>query len=146
MRATIVALAIIGAGCGGQQGSAPTTPVASAEQALREFMRAATDSNLTRMSQLWGASAGPAAETRNPPDYEKRLVVMQVFLRADSSKIVSDMPVTGEDNRRKLHVQIFRQGCMKQIPATLLRVKGAWFVNELDLPSAGNPARPCEGG
>jgi hypothetical protein len=146
MRKTVLAMAAILAACGGQQGSAPTTPVATSTQALREFMRAADDSNLTRMSQLWGGSSGPAAETREPPDYEKRLVVIQLFLRADSSKIVSDLPMTGDNNRRKLFVQIFRQGCMKQIPATLLRVKGAWIVNDVELASAGNPARPCEGG
>jgi hypothetical protein len=34
---------------------------------------------------------------------------------------------------------------MKQIPAVLLKVKGAWIINNVDLASAGNPARPCEG-
>lgn len=139
------AFAVILAACGGQQGSAPTPPVASPPQALTEFMRAASDSNLTRMSQLWGSSRGPAAETRDPPDFERRLVVIQLFLRADSSRIVSNMPVMGDDDRRKLMVQIYRQGCMKQIPATLLKVKGAWIVNDVELASAGNPARPCEG-
>lgn len=146
MRKTVLAIAVILAACGGQQGSAPTTPVASPGQAMREFMQAVADSNLTRMSQLWGSSRGPATETHDPPDYEKRLVVIQLFLRADSSNVVSDMPFTGDDNRRKLVVQIYRQGCMKQIPATLLRVKGAWIVNDVDLVSAGNPARPCESG
>lgn len=144
MQRKVLAIAVILTACGGKQGSAPTTPVASPTQALSEFIRAASDSNLTRMSQLWGSSRGPAAETRDPPDFEKRLVVMQVYLRADSSKVVSNMPVMGDDDRRRLMVQIFRQGCMKQIPATLRRVKGAWFVYELDLPSSGNPARPCE--
>jgi hypothetical protein len=144
MRKTVLAIAAILAGCGGQQGSAPTTPVASSSQALREFMSAAADSNLTRMAELWGSSRGPAAQTRIPDNYEKRLAVIQSYLRADSSRVVSDMPYTGDDDRRRLVVQIFRQGCMKQIPATMLRVKGGWMVLDVELAAAGNPARPCE--
>ena len=144
MRKTVLAIAAMLAGCGGQQGSAPTTPVASSSQALREFMSAAADSNLTRMAELWGSSRGPAAQTRIPDNYEKRLAVIQSYLRADSSRIVSDMPYTGDDNRRRLVVQIFRQGCMKQIPATMLRHKGGWMVLDVELAAAGNPARPCE--
>jgi hypothetical protein len=144
VRRNVLAFTVFLAACGGHQGSAPTTPVASPSQALTEFMRAAADSNLTRMSQLWGSSRGPAAETRDPANFEKRLAVIQVYLRADSSKIVSNMPIVGDDDRRKLMVQIFRQGCMKQIPAVLLKVKGAWIVNEVELASVGNPSRPCE--
>jgi hypothetical protein len=145
MRKTGLVAAAILAACGGNSGSAPTAPVASSGQAMQEFMQAAADSNLTRMSQLWGSSRGPATETHSPPDYEKRLIVIQAYLRADSSKVVSDVPVTGDDSRRRLVVAVYRSGCMKQIPAVLLKVKGAWIVNNIDLASAGNPARPCEG-
>jgi hypothetical protein len=145
MRNPVILAAAILAACGGHGGTAPTSPVASSGQAMREFMKAAADSNLTRMSQLWGSSRGPATETHSPPDFEKRLVVIQAYLRADSSKIVSDMPVTGDNARRHLVVAVYRSGCMKQIPAVLLKVKGAWIINNVDLASAGNPARPCEG-
>ena len=145
MRKTVLVVAVLLAACGGNSGSAPTSPVASSGQAMREFMQAARDSNLTRMSQLWGSSRGPATETHAPPDYEKRLVVIQAYLRADSSRVLTDMPVSGDASRRRLVVAVYRSGCMKQIPAVLLKVKGAWIVNNIDLASAGNPARPCEG-
>ena len=145
MRKSVLVIAAILAACGGSKGSAPTAPVASSGQAMQEFMKAAADSNLTRMSQLWGSLRGPATETHSPPDYEKRLVVIQAYLRSDSSKVVSDMPVSGDDTRRHLVVAVYRRGCMKQIPAVLLKVKGAWIVNSVDLAGIGNPARPCEG-
>lgn len=144
MRKTVFAIAAILAACGGQQGAAPTPPVGSSTQALGEFMRAAADSNLKRMAELWGTSRGPAAETRHPEDYEKRIVVIQAYLRTDSTRVVSDMPVTGDDARRKLVVQIYKQGCMKHVPATMVRVRGGWIVEDVDLPAIGNPARPCE--
>lgn len=146
MRKMVLVASAFLAACGGNSGSAPTAPVASSGQAMREFLQAAADSNLTRMSQLWGSSRGPAAETRYPVEYEKRLAVIQVYLRADSSRIVSDMPVTGDERHRQLVVAVYRSGgCMKQIPATLSKVKGAWIVTNIELAAAGNPARPCEG-
>jgi hypothetical protein len=112
---------------------------------MREFMKAAADSNLTRMSQLWGSSRGPAAETLYPANFEKRLIVVQAYLRADSSKVTSDVAVPGDDGHRKLIVALYRSGgCMKQFPATLARVKGAWIITDIDIAPAGNPARPCE--
>ncbi len=145
MRKSVLVFSVILAACGGNQGTAPTSPVGSSGQAMREFMKAAADSNLTRMSQLWGSSRGPATETHSPPDYEKRLVVIQAYLHSDSTRIVSDMPVTGDATRRHLVVSVYRSGCMKQLPAVLLKVKGAWIVNSVDLAGMGNPARPCEG-
>jgi hypothetical protein len=112
---------------------------------MRTFMQAAADSNLARMAELWGTAAGSAAETGKPENWEKRLVVIQAYLRGDSTRLVSDVPVTGSDNQRRVIVALFRSGCVKQIPATVTRGKGGgWLVEEVDIQSAGNPARPCE--
>jgi hypothetical protein len=148
MRSTVVLAAALLAACGGSGApAARSTPVASSSEALRAFMQAAADSNLTRMAQLWGTSRGSAIETGSPSDYEKRLIVMQSYLRGDSAHVVSDTPVTGDANRRHLAIALYRQGCAKQIPATMVRTKaGGWVVNSVDLTSAGNPARPCEPG
>lgn len=136
------------AACGGATaGGSEAVPVASASLAMRAFMQAAADSNLARMAQLWGTSAGSAAETGKPDGWEKRLIVIQVYLRGDSTRLVSDVPVTGMDNKRRIIVALYRYGCMRQIPATVTRGKGGgWLVEEVDITSAGNPARPCEPG
>lgn len=146
MKKSVLAAGVILSACGGgTPGGAPVSPMASPSQTMTAFMRAAADSNLSRMAQLWGSSKGSAASTHTPSDYEKRMVLLQAYLRADSSNIVSNMPVTGDDNRRRLVVAIFRQGCMKQVPATLLQVKKSnWIIVDIDVTSAGNPARPCE--
>ena len=134
--------------CGGSaasKGSGPVAPMTSSYQVATAFMQAAADSNLTRMAQLWGTRDGSAAETGNLIGWEKRIMVMQVYLRGDSTKIVSDMPATGEDSRRKVMLALYRSGCVKQIPATLVRTKsGGWLVEGVDFATAGNPARPCE--
>lgn len=135
--------------CGGGSGSGGTAevgPTGSPAQTFQSFMKAAADSNLARMAQLWGTDAGSAAETGKPDGWEKRLIVMQAYLRGDSTQIVSNVPVTGNDNQRRVIVALYRPGCIKQIPATMTRGKGGrWLVVEVDVQSAGNPRNPCEG-
>jgi hypothetical protein len=113
---------------------------------MTTFMRAAADSNLARMAELWGSADGPAARTGQPPEWEKRVIIMQTYLRGDSSRVVSDVPVAGSDSQRRVIVELYRPGCVKQIPATVTRSRsGGWLVENVDISAAGNPARPCEG-
>ena len=140
----LLPIALLLGACGGGSGSPAASPVISSPQAVTAFMQAAADSNVTRMAELWGTSRGPASKTR-PADYEKRLMVLQVWLRGDSTRILSDVAIPGEDNRRRVSVALYRGNCMKQIPVTTVRIgDGGWIVQNVDISFAGNPARPCE--
>lgn len=151
MRTYVVAAVALLAACGGggtatgsgAQGAAG--PVASSGDAALAFLRAAADSNLTRMAELWGTAAGPAARTKAPPDYDRRIVLMQIYLRNDSSRVMGQAAVPTDDSRRTVTVALWRSGCMKQVPLTMVRTgDGAWLVTDFDLSRLGNPARPCE--
>ena len=133
------------AACGG--GSAPQAePASSATTAVRSFMQAVADSNLEKMAYLWGTANGPAAKTNQPPDYQRRIAIMQAYLRNDSFRITSDVPETG-DSRRALQVEIKRQSCTWTVPFTAIKIRdGSWIITQLDLAAAGNPARPCQEG
>ncbi|MGH7560575.1 MAG: hypothetical protein ACRENB_06100 [Gemmatimonadales bacterium] len=149
MRATVFAAMCLLAACGGGGGASSAgpgpAPQASAGTAAQTFLRAAADSNLTRMAELWGTANGSAARTNSPADYTRRIVVMQTYLRADSSRILSEVPMPGDDTRRVVTVSLWRSGCMKQLPFTMVRARdGGWLVNEFNLTLLGNPARPCE--
>ena len=146
MRTWLVSAAALVTACGGGAKGPEVAAEASSVQAAQAFMRAARDSNLTRMSQLWGTSHGAAGMTHNPPDYERRLEVLQAYLRGDSARVTSDVPIKGDANRRRLVVALFRSGCAKQVAMVTIRAKAGWIVNSVDLTSAGNPARPCEPG
>jgi hypothetical protein len=148
MRKLMPAAAAVLLACGSSgPRSAATAPVASSAQAVRAFMQAAADNNLTRMGELWGSDAGPAAQTGSPPDYEKRLVIIQTYLRGDSVQVLSDVSVPGDDSHRRVTIALYRQTCAKQIPVLMVRTHaGGWIVNSVDLNAAGNPARPCESG
>ncbi len=155
MRTTVLmaGLVLALAACGGgasttsstRLGAAPASPAGSPNEAALAFLKAARDSNVTRMAELWGTASGSAAQTNQPNDYQRRVVVLQTFLRTDSSKVVGEAAVPGNDARRTVTIAMYRQGCAKQVPFSMVRTRdGSWLVQEVDLALTGNPARPCE--
>jgi len=140
------AAALLLAACsgGGAGGTSQVPPANTASAAVKDFMKAVADSNLTTMANLWGSANGPAGKTRQPADYERRITVMQAYLSHDDFRILSDVP-DGVDTRRAMQVQIRRQACTWDIPFTVIQLaNGSWLINRVDLAAAGNPARPCD--
>jgi hypothetical protein len=143
IKARALVLAVLLAACGGGSAPSTVTPTSSARDAVDGFMQAVADSNLARMADLWGTSAGPAAKTRQPADWERRVAIMHAYLRNESHRVVSDAPA-GSDARHNVQVEIRRQLCTWVVPFTAIRLAdGSWIVNQVDLNAAGNPARPC---
>jgi hypothetical protein len=130
------------AACSGSS-APPVQPASSASGAVQSFMQAVADSNVVKMANLWGTASGPAARTNQPPDWQRRIAIMQAYLRNDSFRITSDVPQPDE-NRRALQVEIRRRTCTWSVPFTAIKIRGgSWIVTQLDLAAAGNPARPC---
>jgi len=144
-RRWFAAAAMLLAACGGGSGGAETVhPASTASAAVQDFMKAVADSNLAAMAALWGTSKGSASRTRQPADYERRIVVMQSYLSHDDFRILGDAP-EGSEARHTVQVQIRRGACTWSIPFLVILVAdGGWIVNQMDLTAAGNPARPCE--
>jgi hypothetical protein len=132
------------AGCGGSQSPAPENPEATPQGAIRAFMQAVADSNITRMTELWGSENGPASMTRKPEDYQRRMVITQLYLRNAPYKILREDPVTGDPKRRIVTVDLDRRDCTKTVPVTVVSVGKTWIVNQVDLNQAGAPVRPCQ--
>jgi hypothetical protein len=105
-------------------------------------MRAVTDSNLTRMSQLWGTSSGSAAETGRPTDYTRRVTIIHAYLRGATTRILAEPERSS--NRVVLLVEVTRDGCTRQVPFTLVRTgNGRWLIEAIELGVLGSPGRPC---
>jgi hypothetical protein len=141
--AAIILLAACGGAGGGASADGSVAPsTGSARGVVESFMEAVADSNLTQLANLWGSAGGPAAKTGQPPDYEKRVAVMQAYLRNESHRLLpspaSDAP------SQVVNVEIRRELCTWVVPFTAIRLgDGNWVVNQVDLTKAGNPARPC---
>ena len=133
---------LFAAACGGG-GVTPEAPaLQTAPQAVSAFMRAAADSNLTQMGALWGTAGGQVSRTQ---DNEKRLVVLQAYLKGDSTRIMADDPVPASSNQRRVTVALYRGTCVKQFPVIAVRQgNGGWLVLNVNVEHTGNPARPCE--
>jgi hypothetical protein len=128
------------AACGGRP--APVQPLRTAAGTVQGFMQAVADSNLAKMATLWGTANGPAAKTGQPPDYERRIVIMQAYLRNESFRVTSDVPESPD--RRDLQVELKRHTCTWSVPFVVVKTgDGSWLINQVDLTAAGNPARPC---
>lgn len=123
-----------------QRPALPATP----SGAVEEFMRAASDSNLTRMAELFGTDDGPAATSGKVPDYGRRMIIMQAYLGGISARAVGEVPAR-ERNRRLVTTEVSRGPCRVVVPVTAVQVKGGWIVNAFDLSEVANVNKPCEG-
>lgn len=132
------------AACGGGTGTQAAAPLPSAEAAVREFVAAATDSNIARMGQAWGTANGAAAVTGQPAQWEQRLRVVQAYLRGGTWRVLTSTQGTGAEGTRIVTMQFTRGTCVKSIPFGTVRTsRGGWLVNEVDVTAAGNPVNPC---
>lgn len=137
--------ALVLAACGGTGTGAPQpTPIATPEGAVREFLAAATDSNIARMANVWGNANGPASVTGQPPQWEQRLKVVQFYLRGGTWTVLENRAEAGNDSRRDLAMQFTRGDCVKTVPfVTVKSAHGGWLVESVDVTAAGNPMSPC---
>jgi hypothetical protein len=141
-----LAIAVFVVACGGATTSTAQSaaPQAGAEAAVQNFLRAVADSNLDKMAQLWGSSKGPAAKTHQPSDYERRLIVVQAYLRGADFRIISNSDDDSSKDRRVLQVEMTRAGCDEVVPFTTTRAGKSWLVTAIDLDALGSPGRRCD--
>ena len=139
------------AACGGGQSSsaAPADLATTGEGAVRAFLQAVADSNITRMARFWGTSSGPAAITGKPADHEQRMTVTQLFLRNSPYKVMSTDPVTSDPNRQQVNLSFNRTDtdgstCIRTAPFMVVNTgKTGWIVTSLDLTQVGTPGHAC---
>ncbi|HET7025005.1 MAG TPA: hypothetical protein VFI39_07375 [Gemmatimonadales bacterium] len=146
-RSVLGLLAVVAVGaCGGHGGGATpgaVPPAASATGAVQEFMAGVADSNIIRIGSAWGTSKGAAAVLGQPADWEKRVTVMQLWLRGGTYTITGDQSLVNDQTHRQVTMDLVRGGCTKTIPITVVKVKHGWLVESIDLTAAGNPEKPC---
>lgn len=139
-RRFLVALLLLAAcGGGGTQG---VSPAASARETVGQFLQAAADSNETRMAQLWGSSSGPAATTRQPADWERRIAIMRAYLQGTTHRILTESAGPGS-GRHTVQVELARGSCTYVVPIVAARTGSGWVVNDINLDLVGTPGRDC---
>lgn len=148
----LLAAALTLAACGGQATTSAAQnrqpePASDAEAVVQQFMEAVADSNLAKMAELWGTAKGSAARTRQPNDFERRIVIMQAYLRDRRHRLMSNSQEGTDGNRRIVQVEFRRGDCVKMVPFTVIRSEpGDWIVNSIDLALLGAPGSNCDEG
>ncbi len=106
----------------------------TASAAVEEYIKAASDSNLKRMPELFGTDKGSAARVGLPGgSVEKRMVFTQAWLSRASVRALSE--ISGEKkNERIVTTEIARNGCKVVVPVVAVNNdKDGWLVRNLDL-------------
>ena len=144
MRSGLVVMGILLAACGGARGQ--VTPSPDADASLHAFLQGAVDSNVTAMAEHWGTQRGSAARTGKPEDYQKRVMIMQAYLKGTTNRVVGTDPVPGENNQRLIQIEFTRAGCVAVVPFTMIRTgRGEWLVYNFNLELVPSAGRVCEG-
>ncbi len=114
---------------------------ASPAAAVQDFLRALADSNLQRMGELFGNAKGPVAKTK-PKDYEKKIVLMQLFLHGVQSQTLGDVP--GKDGMRAVTTVLTSHGCKVTTTFNVVESPQGWLVHDFDLDAAAKVNQPCD--
>lgn len=139
------------AACGGHSAgsTAPQETATTPEAAVQNFMTAVADSSISRMGRYWGSRDGPAAVTKSPADYEQRMAVTQMFLRASPFKILRTETLGEDAERRVVVLELDRADagggrCSRTLPVTVVKTREhGWIVTAMDISLAGTPGRAC---
>jgi hypothetical protein len=115
-----------------QRNSAPVTGAAAPQLATQQFLLAAKAGDIQAMSTEWGTKDGPARETMDHSQLEKRLTILACYFKHDSSRIVGE--AAGQGGRRDVRVELKKGNLTRQ--TTFYTIKGPsdrWYVENMDI-------------
>jgi hypothetical protein len=80
-----------------------------------------------------------------PPDYQKRIEIIQIYLDHDTRRFISLNDVEGESDQKRVLMELRRGNCVNRVPFVAARLSdGSWLVRNADIATVGNPARRCD--
>ncbi|MFL5525767.1 MAG: hypothetical protein ACJ8AB_11580 [Gemmatimonadaceae bacterium] len=122
--------------------SGPLTGGASAQLAVDQFLRAVNAKDLQAMSTVFGTSKGPARETMERTELEKREIILACYFTHDSARILGE--TGGTQGHRDVRVELRKGNLTRQ--STFYTIKGPggrWYVDNMDIAAVrdfcGNP-------
>jgi hypothetical protein len=118
-----------------QRNSGQLTGGAAPQVATEQFVRAANAGDLQAMSAEWGTKDGPARESMDRTQLEKRLTILACYFMHVSARVVGEAPGSG-GGRRDVRVELRKGNLVRQ--TTFYTIKGPgdrWYVENMDLAS-----------
>ncbi len=144
VRFRFIAAVVLLSACSSTQ-QAPSGQVSGAVSprlAVEQFLKAAKATDIQAMSAVFGTKAGPARETMDRTELEKRQVILACFFTHDSYRILGEAAGTG--GHREIRVEL-KKGNVTRQPMfyTIQGPSQRWYVDNMDIASVrdfcGNP-------
>lgn len=104
----------------------------SPQLAVDQFLRAARAGDLQAMSAVWGTRNGPARETMDRSDMEKRETILACYFNSDAYRILGETP--GRSDHREVRVELRKGNLVRQ--STFYAIQGPggrWYVDDEDI-------------
>lgn len=144
VRFRFIAAVVLLSACSSTQ-QAPSGQVSGAVSprlAVEQFLKAAKATDIQAMSAVFGTKAGPARETMDRTELEKRQVILACFFTHDSYRILGE--AAGIGGHREIRVEL-KKGNVTRQPMfyTIQGPAQRWYVDNMDIASVrdfcGNP-------
>lgn len=127
--------------------SGALTGAAAPRLAVEQFLNGARARDLQAMSSVFGTSKGPARETMDRVELEKRQIILACYFNHDSYRILGE--AAGVGGHRDVRVEL-RKGNMTRQP-TFYTIQGPgrrWYVDNMDIAAVrdfcGNQDTPAK--
>lgn len=142
---TIAGLLLLTACATGTQTAAnrgQLTGGATAQLAVDQFLRAVNAKDIQAMGTVFGTKDGPARETMDRTELEKRLIILQCYFQHDSARTMGESG--GAGGHREVRVELKKGNLARQ--STFYTIQGPgnrWYVDNMDIAAVrdfcGNP-------
>jgi hypothetical protein len=121
------------------------TGAASAELAVSQFLNAVRGRDLQAMSTVFGTNNGPARETMDRTELEKREVILACYFNNDSYRVIDEQQGIG--NHREVQVELHKGQLVRRTKFYVIQGPGGrWYVDNMDIAAVrdfcGNPGTP----
>jgi hypothetical protein len=118
------------------------TGAASAQLAVDQFLTAVNAKDLQAMSIIFGTKDGPARETMDRTELEKREVILACYFAHDSARTLGES--AGLGGHREIRIQLKKGNLSRETTFYAIRGPGGrWYVDNMDIASVrdfcGNP-------
>lgn len=122
--------------------SGDLTGGASPQIAVEQFLKAVNAKDLQAMSTVFGTNKGPARETMDRNELEKREIILACYFNNDSSRVLGES--SGTQGHRDVRVELKKGALTRQTTFYTIRGPGdRWYVDNMDIAAVrdfcGNP-------
>jgi hypothetical protein len=131
----------------GSNNNGSLTGAVSPHLAVDQFLLAARARDIQAMSTVFGTKNGPARETMDRTELEKREVILACYFNTDSYRLLGE--TSGQADHRDVRVELKKNNLTRQTTFyTIQGPGGRWYVDNMDIAAVrdfcGSNAPPSQ--